>query len=217
MSSAQLSDRVMAALQGRRPVGDAAARRIRRAAGRQGALRERRAGAAAGVDRHRRLPGAALRMALRGRGDHRQPARRHHHPGLLRAVPVGVLAAGAGGGARGARLLGQRVGRDRRPDPRELPQDAQGHRHARDRQRDHQHDLAHDHHPRHDADDGAVDPLLRRRDAALLRAGAGDRHLLRHLFVGAGDGAARHVDGRVARRPGQAGEEDRPGGEKILP
>ena len=73
------------------------------------------------------LPRAALRMALRGGGDHRQPARRHHHPGLLRVLPVGVLAAGAGGDARGARLLGERVGRHRRPDPRELPQDAQGH------------------------------------------------------------------------------------------
>ena len=50
-------------------------------------------------------------------------------------------------------------------------------RHARDRQRDHEHDVAHDHHPRLHAADGAVDPLLRRRDAALLRAGADDRHL----------------------------------------
>jgi preprotein translocase subunit SecF len=32
-------------------------------------------------------------------------------------------------------LLGERVGRHRRPDPRELPQDAQGHGHARDRRR----------------------------------------------------------------------------------
>ena len=54
--------------------------------------------------------------------------------------------------------------------------------------------------------------LLRRRDAALLRAGAGHRDLLRHLLVGAGDGAARDVDGRVARGPGQAGTEDRPRG-----
>jgi preprotein translocase subunit SecF len=80
-----------------------------------------------------------------------------HHPRLLRAVPVGVLAAGARRGARGARLLGERVGRHRRPDPRELPQDAQGDRDARDRQRDHEHDLAHDHHPRLHAADGAVD------------------------------------------------------------
>ena len=47
----------------------------------------------------------ALRVALRRRGDHRQPARHHHHPGLLRAVPVGVLAARAGRGARGARAI----------------------------------------------------------------------------------------------------------------
>jgi hypothetical protein len=59
--------------------------------------------------------------------------------------------------------------------------------------------IAHDHHPRHDADDGAVDPLLRRRDAALLRAGADDRHLLRHLLVGAGDGAHRHGSASRAR------------------
>ena len=51
--------------------------------------------------------------------------------------------------------------------------------------------------------------LLRRRDAALLRAGADDRHLLRHLLVGAGDGAAGDVDGRLARGPGQAREEAR--------
>ena len=48
--------------------------------------------------------------------------------GFFALVPVGILAAGAGGGAGGARLFGQRVGRHRRPDPRELPQDAQGHR-----------------------------------------------------------------------------------------
>jgi preprotein translocase subunit SecF len=52
------------------------------------------------------------------------------------------------------------------------------------------HHLAHDHHPRLHADDGAVDPLLRRGDAALLRARAHHRHLLRHLLVGAG-GRAR--------------------------
>jgi preprotein translocase subunit SecF len=52
---------------------------------------------------------------------HRQPARRDHHPGLLRLLPVGVLAVGAGGGAGGAGLFGQRVGGDLRPDPRELP------------------------------------------------------------------------------------------------
>ena len=72
------------------------------------------------------VPGVALRVAVRRRGHHRQPARRRHHPGLLRALPVGVLAAGAGRGAGGAGLLGQRVGGHRRPDPRELPQDAQG-------------------------------------------------------------------------------------------
>ena len=63
------------------------------------------------------------------------------------------------------------------------------------------------------ADDGAVDPVLRRRDAALLRAGAHHRHLLRHLLVGAGHGAARDVDGRLARGPREAGTQARrPGG-----
>ena len=74
---------------GRRPDGQAAARRIRRPAGRQGALRERRARAAAGLARHRRLPRDALRVAVRRRGDHRQPARRHHHPGILRRCSSG--------------------------------------------------------------------------------------------------------------------------------
>ena len=74
---------------------------------------------------------------LRRRGDHRQPARRGDHPGLLRVLPVGVLAAGAGRGARGARLLGERVGGGVRPGARELPQDAQGERRRGDRRRDH--------------------------------------------------------------------------------
>ena len=49
---------------------------------------------------------------------------------------------------------------------RTLPQDdhAAGHR-----QRDHLHHQPHHHHPRLDADDGAVDAALRRPDAALLR------------------------------------------------
>ena len=51
-----------------------------------------------------------------------------------------------------------------------------------------QHALAHDHHARLDAADGAVDLLLRRRDAAPLLACARDRHLLRHLFVRARHG-----------------------------
>ena len=39
-----------------------------------------------------------------------------------------------------------------------------------DRPRDHQHHQPHHHHPRLHADDGAVDAVLRRPDAALLRA-----------------------------------------------
>src|SRR5665213_574772 len=195
--------------QGRRRVGVAEARRVRRPAGGQGALRERRAGASAGGDRHRRVPGDALRVALRAGGDHRQHARRRDHSRLLRVLPVGIFAARAGGGAGGARLFGQRIGRHRRPDPREFPQDAQGDGNARDRQRDHAHDVAHDHHARLDADHGDVDADLRRRDAALLRAGAFDRHPVRHLLVGAGAGAAGDVDGRVARRPCQGRQETR--------
>ena len=38
------------------------------------------------------------------------------------------FAARAGGSSRRPRLFGQRIGGDRRPDPRELPQDAQGDR-----------------------------------------------------------------------------------------
>ena len=52
-------------------------------------------------------------------GHHRQPARRGHHPRLLRLLPVGILAAGAGRGAGRARLLGERVGRGVRPGARE--------------------------------------------------------------------------------------------------
>jgi preprotein translocase subunit SecF len=46
--------------------------------------------------------------------------------GCFALLPVGVLAAGAGRGAGGARLLGERVGGGVRPGARELPQDAQG-------------------------------------------------------------------------------------------
>ena len=44
----------------------------------------------------------------------------------FRLLPVGVLAPGAGRGARGARLLGERVGHRVRPVREVLPQDAQG-------------------------------------------------------------------------------------------
>ena len=46
--------------------------------------------------------------------------------GFFRLLPVGVLAPGARRGARGARLLGERVGHRVRPGARVLPQDAQG-------------------------------------------------------------------------------------------
>ena len=71
------------------------------------------------------------------------------------------------------------------------------------RQRDHLDHQPDHHHPRLDAAGGAVDVLLRRPDAALLRAGADHRHLLRHLLVGLRGGGHRHVAGRQARRPGQ--------------
>ena len=90
-------------------------------------------------------------------------------------------------------------------------------RHARHRQRDHAHAVAHDHHARLDAADGAVDLLLRRRDAAPLLARARDRHLLRHLFVGARHGVARDVARRVARGPRQARSQARRDGRRKDP
>ena len=130
-SSADLSRQVMEKLKADDPVAE-----LRRVefVGPQvgtGAGRERRARTARDLARDRRLPRAPLRMEVRRRRDHRQPPRRGHHPGVLRLLPVGVLARGARGGAGGARLLGERVGGDRRPDPRELPQDAQGHASSR--------------------------------------------------------------------------------------
>ena len=72
-----------------------------------------------------------------------------------------------------------------------------------DRQRDHLHHQPHHHHPRLDPDHGAVDAVLRRPDAALLRAGPDHRHPVRHLFVGLRGRGHRDVAGRQARRPGQ--------------
>ena len=85
--------------------------------------------------------------------------------GFFALLPVGVLAAGAGGDPRGIRLLGERVGGGLRPGARELPQDAQGDRAGDHGRLDHRHHLAHHHHPLVHADDGAVDLLLRRRRA----------------------------------------------------
>ena len=127
VSSAQLSERVMAALKADDP--SATQQRVE-FVGPQVGKELYENGALALLLVSLGIVGyLALRFEWRfaRRGDHRQPARRHHHPGLLRVLPVGILAAGAGRGARGARLLGERVGRHRRPDPRELPQDAQGH------------------------------------------------------------------------------------------
>ena len=45
----------------------------------------------------------------------------------------------------------------------------------------------------------------------LLRHGPDHRHLVRHLLVGVRRRRAGHVDGRQARRPGQAGQEGRRG------
>ena len=52
--------------------------------------------------------------------------RRGDHPGLLRLLPVGILALGAGRRAGGAGLLGERIRGHHGPDPRELPQVPQG-------------------------------------------------------------------------------------------
>ena len=114
-----ISKQVCAA--GKCRAADAAAQRVRRPAGRRGAGRGRRQGAGLRGRRHHDLPGVPLRVEVRGRGDRRQPARRGHHPRLLRLLPVGVLAGGAGGGAGGAGLFGQRVGGHLRPHPRDLP------------------------------------------------------------------------------------------------
>ena len=51
--------------------------------------------------------------------------------------------------------------------------------------------------------------FLRRPRAALLRAGADDRHRLRHLLLGLRRGRDRDVPRRQTRRPRQAGEEGR--------
>lgn len=59
-----------------------------------------------------------------------------------------------------------------------------------------------------DGNDGAVDVLLRRPDAALLRARADGRHHVRHLFVGVRRRLARDVARHQARGPRQ-GEEVR--------
>jgi preprotein translocase subunit SecF len=60
-------------------------------------LTQRPDGAGHGGAGHRDLSGLPLRVEVRCGGHHRQPARRGHHPGLLRLLPVGVLALGAGG------------------------------------------------------------------------------------------------------------------------
>ena len=101
----------------------AAAHRVRRPVGRRRAGRATAPCALAVT-----IVGIMIYLALRFEwkfsvaGDRRQPARRGHHPGLLRLLPVGVLAGGAGGGAGGAGLFGQRVGGHLRPHPRVLPQ-----------------------------------------------------------------------------------------------
>ena len=167
----------MARAQGRRPGGDAAARRVRRPAGRQGALRERRARAAARLARHRRLPRAALRVALR--------ASRRSSPTCTTSIiilgffaffqwefslPVlAAVLAVLGYSVNESVVIADRI----RENFRKMRKATVTH--VIDNAIT-QHDVAHDHHPRLHADDGAVDPVLRRRDAALLRARAHDRH-----------------------------------------
>ena len=60
-----------------------------------------------------------------------------------------------------------------------------------------------------------VDPLLRRREPALLRARAHHRHLLRHLLVGAGGRPARQVPRRLARGLREAREEGGRAGDAL--
>ena len=117
--------------------------------------------------------------------------------GFFALLPVGVLAAGAGRGAGGPRLLGERVGGGVRPDARELPQDAQGHACPRSSTTPSPRTMS-----RTIITHGCtqmmvhLDADLRRRDAALLRAGAHHRHPVRHLLLGAGGEPARDVAGR---------------------
>jgi hypothetical protein len=106
-------------------------------------------------------------------------------------------------------LLGQRVGHHLRPRARalqEVPQDEHG---RGDRLGHHRHHQSHDDHARLHAVHDAGHADLRRSGAALLRAGADHRHSLRHLFVGIRGRRHRHVSGREARRPDQAGQEGR--------
>ncbi len=193
--------------EGGRADGGTAQQRIRRPAGRRRAHHQRPEGPGHGGRRHHDLPGVPLRMEVCAGYRAGQPARRGDHPGLLRLLPVGVLAGGAGGGAGGAGVFGERVGRDLRPDPRELPPLPQDDDHRDHRQRDHLDHQPDHHHPRLHPAGGAVDVLLRRPDPALLCAGADHRHLLRHLLVGLRGGGDRHVAGREARGPDQG---DRP-------
>jgi preprotein translocase subunit SecD len=186
-----------------RRLGHAARHRSGRTAGGRGAHHQRHEGPGHGGGRHHDLPGVPLRMEVRAGYRAGQPARRGDHPGLLRLLPVGVLAGGAGGGACGAGVFGERVGRDLRPDPRELPPLPEDDDHRDHRQRDHLDHQPDHHHPRLHAARGAVDVLLRRSHAALLRAGADHRHLLRHLLLVLRGRGHRHVAGHQARRPGQ--------------
>ena len=71
---------------------------------------------------------------------------------------------------------------------------------AGDRPRDHRDHVAHHHHARLHAAHGVLDADLRRRDAVLLRARAHDRHLLRHLLLGAGRQPARSCGSACAAR-----------------
>ncbi|CAF0942531.1 unnamed protein product [Rotaria sp. Silwood1] len=178
--------------------------------GRRGRHRRRhhRQGADRDGHRHHDLPGHPLRVEVRAGRHHRQPARRGHHPGLLRLLPVGVLAGGAGGHPGGAGLLGERVRRHLRPGARGVPQVPQD-GHARGhRPRHHVDDEPHHHHPRLHAADGGVHAAVRRPDAALLRRRADHRHPVRHLLVRVRGGSHRDVAGRQAR--GSAGRDRRP-------
>jgi hypothetical protein len=108
----------------RRRAAEADAHRVRRPSVGSELATRRRLGAGLHHPGHHGLPGLPLRVEVRGGRHRRQPARRGHHPGLLRLLPVGVLAGGAGGGAGGAGLLGERVGGHLRPHPRDLPRSA---------------------------------------------------------------------------------------------
>jgi hypothetical protein len=109
VSSAQQSEKVLTALKANDP--DVTLRRTEFVGPQVGdELAEDGAGLCG--DRHHDLSGDSLRVEVCRLGHHRQLARRHHHSGVFRLLPVGVFAGGVGRGAGGVGLFGERIGGD---------------------------------------------------------------------------------------------------------